>query len=116
MIWCGWAPVPWALVTVGSACFPRETLGTLWAGPDPDFEPDDTAAAILEGLATRGASFFREIYEMAGGGEPDTVLDSLWDLVWAGHVTNDTFGAVRAQVGRRASSIRSTLHPLQPVP
>ena len=37
------------------------------------------------------------------------VLTALWDLVWAGEVTNDTFGPLR--VPRRASAKRSTRAP-----
>ncbi|MFP3881325.1 MAG: DEAD/DEAH box helicase [Actinomycetota bacterium] len=83
------------------ALYPRETLTTLWTGPDADHEPDATGETIIETLDARGASFFHDIYEAAGGGDPDEVLDSLWDLVWAGRVTNDTFGPVRAFVSRR---------------
>ena len=52
--------------------------------------------AIREHLARRGASFYREIYAAAGGGSDRDVLDALWDLVWAGEVTNDTFAPLRA--------------------
>ena len=60
-------------------------------------------------LAGRGASFFRDLYAAAGGGDPEEVLAALWDLVWAGEVTNDTiaplraflWGRVRKPVGRR---------------
>ncbi len=53
-------------------------------------------AAILEFLARRGASFYRELHAAAGGGLDRDVLDALWDLVWAGQVTNDTFAPLRA--------------------
>jgi ATP-dependent Lhr-like helicase len=56
------------------------------------------AAAILEHLQTAGASFFPAIHAACGGGYPQDVVDALWDLVWAGVVTNDTFHAVRAFV------------------
>jgi ATP-dependent Lhr-like helicase len=55
--------------------------------------------AIREHLGTRGASFFRAIQAAtgrAGGGSERAVLDALWDLVWAGEVTNDTFAPLRA--------------------
>ncbi|HEY0442652.1 MAG TPA: hypothetical protein VGC90_00365, partial [Candidatus Limnocylindrales bacterium] len=52
--------------------------------------------AIRAHLARRGASFYREIFVAAGGGTDRDVLDALWDLVWAGEVTNDTFAALRA--------------------
>ena len=51
---------------------------------------------IREHLATRGASFYRELFAAAGGGSDRDVLDALWDLVWTGEVTNDTFAPLRA--------------------
>jgi ATP-dependent Lhr-like helicase len=53
-------------------------------------------AAIRAFLGSRGASFYREIHRAAGGGPDRAVLDALWDLVWAGEVTNDTFAPLRA--------------------
>src|SRR5207244_2805234 len=52
--------------------------------------------AIREHLTNRGASFYRELFAAAGGGSDREVLDALWDLVWAGEVTNDTFAPLRA--------------------
>ena len=51
---------------------------------------------IREHLAARGASFYRDLHKAAGGGPDREVLDALWDLVWAGEVTNDTFAPLRA--------------------
>ncbi len=51
---------------------------------------------IRNHLRQRGASFYRELYVAAGGGSDREVLDALWDLVWAGEVTNDTFAPLRA--------------------
>ncbi|HYN69348.1 MAG TPA: DEAD/DEAH box helicase, partial [Candidatus Eisenbacteria bacterium] len=56
----------------------------------------DRHAAIRAHLAARGASFYRAIHAAAGGGPDRSVLDALWDLVWAGEVTNDTFAPLRA--------------------
>ncbi len=60
---------------------------------------------IVDYLAAHGASFFTQIHAAVGGFEND-VIDSLWDLVWKGVVTNDTFHALRsftrrARVGSR---------------
>jgi ATP-dependent Lhr-like helicase len=57
---------------------------------------------IREHLATRGASFYRELYAAAGGGSDRDMLDALWDLVWAGEVTNDTFAPLRALRWKRS--------------
>ncbi len=55
--------------------------------------------AIRHHLETRGASFFRDLYGAAGGGDPGSVLDALWDLVWAGEVGNDTFAPLQRVPG-----------------
>ena len=83
------------------ALYPRDSLPRLWTGPDPDYEPEGAGEAVFESLSRRGASFFRDIYAAAGGGDPEEKLDALWDLVWAGLVTNDTFGPVRVYTARR---------------
>ena len=63
--------------------------------------------AIREHLARRGASFYREIFAAAGGGSDRDVLDALWDLVWAGEVTNDTFAPLRALRWKRTGARRA---------
>src|SRR6185295_10641901 len=70
-------------------------------GGDPDTRRPESELhqAIRDHLASRGASFFRAIQGAvagAGGGSERDVLDALWDLVWAGEVTNDTFAPLRA--------------------
>jgi ATP-dependent helicase Lhr and Lhr-like helicase len=62
-------------------------------GPAPD-SPLHTA--LRRHLADRGASFWPELFAASGVADQDLVLDALWDLVWAGEVTNDTYGPVRA--------------------
>jgi len=57
--------------------------------------PADPTAAILQTLRTRGASFFSDLLAATGAGTRDT-LEALWELVWAGQVTNDTFAPLRA--------------------
>jgi len=64
---------------------------------DPTARPDRARhKAIRDHLERRGASFYRELFAAAGGGTDREVLDALWDLVWAGEVTNDTFAPLRA--------------------
>ena len=58
-----------------------------------------TATPIVDYLATHGASFFAQIHA-AVGGFPNDVIDALWDLVWKGVVTNDTFHALRSYTKR----------------
>ena len=80
----------------------REILrptGSLDAGEAP---AGPIHAAIREHLMARGASFYREVFVAARGRSDREVLDALWDLVWAGEVTNDTFAPLRALRWKRA--------------
>ncbi len=52
--------------------------------------------AIVAHLQAQGASFFAALHEAAGDGYPGETVDALWDLVWKGLITNDTFHALRA--------------------
>jgi ATP-dependent Lhr-like helicase len=59
-------------------------------------------SAILDALRARGASFFGPLHEAVGGGYPGETLSAVWNLVWQGLVTNDTFHALRAFTRSRA--------------
>jgi ATP-dependent helicase Lhr and Lhr-like helicase len=67
------------------------------AGDRPESEEHDRLRAVLQ---QRGACFFREL---AGAGDSES-LDALWDLVWAGEVTNDSFAPLRALTARKSRS------------
>ncbi|HET9680733.1 MAG TPA: hypothetical protein VFP19_01750, partial [Candidatus Limnocylindrales bacterium] len=67
--------------------------------------------AIRAHLAARGASFYRAIHGAAGGGPDREVLDALWDLVWAGEVTNDTFAPLRALRWKRPARSGGSARP-----
>ena len=57
------------------------------------------ARELLAAFAPGGAYFFDHLLPVsAGPGERDDYVSALWQLVWAGLVTGDTFGAVRNQV------------------
>ncbi len=65
--------------------------------PDGVERPGGEIHERLRGhLARRGACFYRELFTAAAGRSDREVLDALWDLVWAGEVTNDTFAPLRA--------------------
>jgi ATP-dependent helicase Lhr and Lhr-like helicase len=61
-------------------------------GEGPQSELHDRLRAHLK---ARGATFFRDLYNAGGGGDEEVILDALWDLVWSGEVTNDTFAPLR---------------------
>ncbi|MGZ4128523.1 MAG: DEAD/DEAH box helicase, partial [Actinomycetota bacterium] len=86
----------------------------------PDPQPvtlDDTARAVRDVMSQGGALFFRQIVERTGSLDDNDVLRALWDLVWAGHVTNDTLAPLRALTGanpRRAKTHRRS-RPAMPL-
>jgi ATP-dependent Lhr-like helicase len=63
--------------------------------PSPRRAEGPLVDKIREVLQTRGAAFFHDLVRMAAGFPPD-VLAAIWDLVWAGEVTNDTLQPLRA--------------------
>ncbi|HEU4888996.1 MAG TPA: DEAD/DEAH box helicase, partial [Thermoanaerobaculia bacterium] len=65
------------------------------AAPPPGPSTHARDDSIESYLRLHGASFFHQI-QTAVGGFPAEVIDALWDLVWKGVVTNDTFHALRA--------------------
>ncbi len=94
----------------------RDQVGLL-VSPDPDPPSDALHDLLRERLATGGASFWFDLVSAAGaGGESygdKAILAALWDLVWAGEVTNDSLAPVRALVGtkRGSSSPKSRRRP-----
>ena len=65
----------------------------------------DAHRVILNTLSGGGAYFFRQL---AQGDIGETLLKAaLWELIWAGWVTGDTFAPVRALLGGRSARKRS---------
>jgi ATP-dependent Lhr-like helicase len=77
------------------ALYLTDHVSSLWR-PSPPPELGAREQAIVSLLRTHGASFFASLHEAGGGGYPGETVDALWDLVWQGIVTNDTFHALRA--------------------
>ena len=69
-------------------------LGQVAGAPRPEGEVHDRIRAALE----RGAVFWLDLLEETGLADEEA-LPALWDLVWAGEVTNDAWTPLRA--GRR---------------
>jgi ATP-dependent Lhr-like helicase len=80
---------------------PRESVPFLVAPPQAEPPSGPLHTKIMEALTASGASFFDQIYQNVGG-DPTEAIDALWDLVWAGIVTNDSFAPVRAFIARRS--------------
>jgi len=106
VVWLGVEPLGRADGRV-ALCF-RDQLDRLAPLPVGDPPDDEVHAALRDHLAVRGASFWPELFSASGVADQELVLDALWDLVWAGEVTNDTYAPVRGLRARRARSTTGT--------
>jgi ATP-dependent Lhr-like helicase len=79
------------------ALYLADSLGKLLP-PETETELSERAVRILEALERQGACFFAALHQAAGAGYPGDTQDALWELVWAGRVTNDTFQPLRSLV------------------
>ena len=93
VVWCGIEPVGERDGRL--ALYLTDHLPRLRMLPRPG-DVTDRERRILEHLGREGASFFGPLHQAAGAGYPAETVDALWDLVWKGLVTNDTFHPVRA--------------------
>ncbi len=76
-------------------------------------EPDDLELTarqqrVLDTLAGGGGFFFRQLAAAVAepgdaGGDDAGLATELWQLVWAGHLTNDTLAPLRATLGGTAT-------------
>ena len=79
-------------------------LGTATGGGRGPNRPNDAHHEVIRALLERrGASFWADLQAAAAEAglayDEPTVLAALWDLVWAGEVTNDSIAPLRAVVG-----------------
>ncbi|WP_091340329.1 Lhr family helicase [Micromonospora rhizosphaerae] len=67
--------------------------------------PDEALAlaplheAVLDALAEGQALFFRSLSDRVGSTDDAALAAAIWDLVWAGQLTNDTLAPLRAVLG-----------------
>jgi ATP-dependent Lhr-like helicase len=76
----------------------------------PPLEPvDGPAAGLLAALEPGSAMFFRALADRVADASDDDVSAAVWELIWAGALTNDTLAPLRARLdssGRTAHARR----------
>ncbi|HET9093757.1 MAG TPA: DEAD/DEAH box helicase [Solirubrobacteraceae bacterium] len=78
------------------ALYFRDDVALLGAPPAGEPPAEPLHVALRERLA-RGAAFFTDLLVDVGAEVHATALqEAIWDLVWAGEVTNDAFAPLRA--------------------
>jgi ATP-dependent Lhr-like helicase len=93
VIWAGHAALPGADGWVSLHLADQAPL-TL---PDHQpFEHSELHQAVLDALAPGGAWFFRQLAQAVGSTDDAALSAALWELVWAGRISNDTLTPLRA--------------------
>src|SRR5207244_5735338 len=65
--------------------------------PQPGKAEGDLCTKLRTELRKRGASFFADL-QAASGAFPNDLLKALWEMVWAGEVSNDTLAPLRSHI------------------
>lgn len=106
VLWAGaGAPAGNAPATDGWITFHTADSAPLTLAPGAPLDFDDAHRQILDALDGGGAFFFRQLRDGSSAADPKALKAALWELIWAGWVTGDTFAPMRAVL---AGTRRST--------
>jgi len=105
VLWCGHGPLPgddgWV------SLYLADTAPLLLPSADPDAVTTPLHEHVLAALADGHALFFRQLSDRVGSTDDRALATAVWDLAWAGHLTNDTLAPLRTLVGSGRSAHRS---------
>src|SRR4051794_12693691 len=68
-------------------------------------------AALLEELSGGQAMFFRSLSDRVGATDDPALAEEIWDLVWAGALTNDTLAPLRVRLSGGGTHKRAPAAP-----
>ncbi len=105
IVWCGVEPLGEHNGRIN--LFLADHLTKLWKPPLEQQTAEGLPAReqrILDMLKAEGALFFDTLHQAVGGGYPGDTLSALWNMVWRGLITNDTFHVVRSYTRPAAKS------------
>jgi ATP-dependent Lhr-like helicase len=74
---------------------------------EDELVPGSLEERIVTALAGGGAYFAAQLRQLAGAENEQSVIEALWNLTWAGRVTNDTFAPVRMLLGGGSQAHRT---------
>ncbi|WP_248581305.1 ATP-dependent helicase [Nocardioides sp. InS609-2] len=108
VVWAGHGPLPGAdgWVSLHLADQADVTL------PEPmPFQQAELHQSVLDALAPGGAWFFRQLADAVASADDGALSKVLWDLVWAGRISNDTLTPLRALTRAGTTTHRSRRPP-----
>lgn len=82
--------------------------------PEPEVPESELHQAVLAALAPGGAWFFRQLAQSVGSTDDQALSAALWELVWSGHLSNDTLTPLRALTRGGKASHRTRRPPPRP--
>ena len=94
----------------GWVCLHMADTAPLTLAPAAEADLSELQVRVLDAVAAGGAYFFRQLSDAVGSTDDDSLIAALWELVWAGQLSNDTFAPLRALLNattRAAPSHRS---------
>ncbi|WP_028568984.1 ATP-dependent helicase [Salinispora tropica] len=80
-----------------------DTAPLLLPPPDAALARTPLHDAVLDALEGGQALFFRALSDRLGSTDDAALAAVIWDLVWAGHLTNDTLAPLRALLAGRGA-------------
>ncbi|MFW0784319.1 ATP-dependent helicase [Gordonia sp. CPCC 206044] len=91
-------------------------VAPLTLSPADDIDTTGVHIRLVSTLAPGGALRFPQLADALSGTDDakpptDEIESALWDLVWAGQISNDSFAPVRAMIAPRRSSSSSRSTP-----
>jgi ATP-dependent Lhr-like helicase len=114
VLWAGaGAPAGNAPAADGWITFHTADSAPLTLAPGAPLDFDDAHRQILDALDGGGAFFFRQLGDGSSEADPKALKAALWELIWAGWVTGDTFAPIRAVLGgtRRSTPAHRAKRP-----
>ena len=85
----------------------------LLLAPISDYSSTPLHEQVLEALDGGQALFFRQLSDRVSSLDDGALGNAVWDLVWAGHLTNDTLGPLRALLGAGKTTHTSKRAPVR---
>ncbi|MQA85925.1 MAG: ATP-dependent helicase [Streptosporangiales bacterium] len=111
VVWAGQGGLPggdgWVSLYLSDA------VSLLRAPPDEEVSLTPLHERVLETMAGGGALFFRALSDRVHSLDDRVLVDALWDLVWAGRITNDTLAPLRTMLGAGRGGHRPQARRLQ---
>lgn len=104
VVWAGCGTLPGKDGWV--SLHPTDTAALTLSAPE-DLEMTESHRHILEVLRGGGGWFFRRLAEAVHSTDDQDLASALWDLVWAGYITNDTMSPLRTWLQGGTSAHRT---------